>query len=33
MARSLSTLEAAIGQLYPATFIARVVMLELSGRA
>ena len=33
MARSLATLEAAIGQLYPATFIARVVMLELNGRA
>ena len=32
-ARSLATLEAAFGQLYPATFIARVVMLELSGRA
>ena len=32
LARSLSTLESAIGQLYPPTLLARVVMLELAGR-
>ena len=32
MARSLATLEAAIGQLYPPTLLARMVMLELSQR-
>ncbi len=33
LARSLTTLEAAIGQLYPATLLARVVMLELAARS
>ena len=32
VARSLATLEAVIGQLYPPTLLARVVTLELSGR-
>ncbi len=32
LARSLATLEAAVGQLYPATLLARVVMLELASR-
>jgi len=31
-ARSLATLEAVIGQLYPATLLARLVTLELQGR-
>jgi ion channel len=33
VARSLSNLEAIIGQLYPATLLARLVTLELEGRA
>jgi hypothetical protein len=32
VARSLATLEAVIGQLYPATLLARLVTLELQGR-
>ena len=32
LARSLATFEAAVGQLYPATLLARVVMLELASR-
>jgi Ion channel len=32
LARSLSNLEAIIGQLYPATLLARLVTLELEGR-
>jgi len=31
-ARSLATLEAVIGQLFPATLLARLVTLELQGR-
>jgi hypothetical protein len=33
IARSLANLEAIIGQLYPATLLARLVTLELEGRA
>ena len=33
VARSLCNLEAVIGQLYPATLLARLVSLELAGRA
>jgi hypothetical protein len=33
IARSLSNLEAIIGQLYPATLLARLMTLELEGRA
>jgi hypothetical protein len=32
LARSLSNLEAVIGQLYPATLLARLVTLELEDR-
>jgi hypothetical protein len=32
LARSLSSLEAIIGQLYPATLLARLVTLELEDR-
>jgi len=32
VARSLATLEAVIGQLFPATLLARIVSLELQGR-
>ena len=32
VARSLTTLEAVIGQLFPATLLARLVTLELQGR-
>jgi hypothetical protein len=32
LVRSLSNLESVIGQLYPATLLARIVMLEMSGR-
>jgi hypothetical protein len=32
-ARSLANLESIIGQLYPATLLARLVTLELEGRA
>jgi voltage-gated potassium channel Kch len=32
VARSLATLEAVIGQLFPATLLARLVSLELEGR-
>jgi hypothetical protein len=32
IARSLANLEAIIGQLYPATLLARLVTLELEGR-
>jgi len=32
MARSLSNLESLIGQLFPATLLARIVTLELQGR-
>jgi hypothetical protein len=32
IARSLATLEAVIGQLFPATLLARLVSLELEGR-
>jgi hypothetical protein len=32
VARSLCNLEAVIGQLYPATLLARLVSLELAGR-
>ncbi len=32
MARSLSNLEAVIGQLFPATLLARIVTLEMQGR-
>jgi Ion channel len=31
-ARSLAALEAVIGQLFPATFLARLIALELQGR-
>jgi hypothetical protein len=31
-ARSLANLEAIIGQLYPATLLARLVTLQLAGR-
>jgi hypothetical protein len=33
VARSLATLEAVIGQLFPATLLARLVTLELQGRS
>jgi hypothetical protein len=32
VARSLATLESVIGQLFPATLLARLVALELQGR-
>jgi hypothetical protein len=32
MARSLSNLEAVIGQLFPATLLARIVTLEMQAR-
>ncbi len=32
VARSLATLEAVIGQLFPATLLARLVTLEMQGR-
>jgi hypothetical protein len=32
LTRGLSNLEAVIGQLFPATLIARMVTLELAGR-
>jgi len=33
LARSLSNLESVIGQLFPATLLARIVTLEIHGRA
>jgi hypothetical protein len=33
LARSVSNLESVIGQLFPATLLARIVTLEIHGRA